>query len=117
MNDLSEFRRQLLDEVQQYAALEEVFDQDAFFKVTCNILRDNDVISEFEPAYFRYGEGTKSFLLTDGYDPSSYDQDESVVIIGCDDNVSLRMHEEMPTITAAEYNKYLRAMRRFIVDT
>ena len=116
MNALSEFRRQLLDEVQQYAALEEVFDQDAFFKVTCNILRDNDVISEFEPAYFRYGEGTKSFLLTDGYDPSSYDQDESVVIIGCDDNVSLRMHEEMPTITAAEYNKYLRAMRRFIVD-
>ena len=34
MKDLSEFRRQLLDEVQKYAALEEVFDQDAFFNVT-----------------------------------------------------------------------------------
>ena len=116
MESLEEYRRDLIDQVQTYASEEGVLDYEAFFNVTCDILRDSEVIVEYAPAHYLYGENTKKFMLVSGYDFSSYDQDESIVIIGCDSTFSLSQDEEMPTIQTAEYKKKLRGMRNFVLS-
>ncbi|MUH60477.1 hypothetical protein [Bifidobacterium canis] len=115
MESLEDYRHDLIEQVKNYGQEEELFDQDAFFDVACNILRDNEVIAEFMPSPYRHGEGTSHFMTVDGYDFSSYDQDESIVIIGCDGGYSLRQNQEMPTIQTSEYKKNLTGMRNFVL--
>lgn len=116
MESLEEYHHGLVDQVRNYGLDEELFDQEAFFDVTCQILRDNEVIAEYAPSPYRHGEGTKNFMMVDGYDFSSYDHDESIVIIGCDNDYSLHQNQELPTIQTAEYKKNLRGMRNFVLS-
>lgn len=116
MDELIEYRQRLLSEIRECSIENELSDQDAFFDVTCNILKDNDIISDFAPAHYQFGAGSNRFTLVDGYDQSSFDQDESMVLIACDTNFSLRMNIDMPTIQGADYKRYAMAMKRFIVS-
>ena len=50
MESLEEYHHGLVDQVHNYGLEEELFDQEAFFDVTCQILRDNEVIAEYAPS-------------------------------------------------------------------
>lgn len=95
------------------------FDQTAFFVTACEILKDCNAIVDYEPTYLREREGTKMFMAIDGYDQASFDQDESIVIIACDDGITNRVNNEphgTPTIIAKECNHYFNGMRNFILS-
>ncbi|PAU68281.1 AIPR family protein [Bifidobacterium criceti] len=117
MESLEEYHHDLVEQVQNYAAEEELLDQEAFFNVACELLRNNDVIAEYAPApYFFHGQGSSNFMMVDGYDFSSYDQDESIVIIGCDNDYSIHQNKELPTIQTLEYKRSLQGMRNFVIS-
>lgn len=113
--ELEEYRRELVARVQERALDEGLFDQEAFFHVVCGMLRDSEAIADYQPASYRFGEGTNRFMTIDGYDQSAFEMDESIVVIACDDGYSSRVGDSAPsTIQSSECMKYIRAMRRFI---
>ena len=93
------------------------FDQLAFLATACEMLKDCNAIVDFEPSYLREREGTKAFIALDGYDQAAFDQDESIVIITCDDGITNRLGNEpsvAPTIIAKECNHYITGMENFV---
>ena len=112
--ELTDYRRELIAKVQERAADEGLLDQEAFFRVACEILRDSDAIVDYRPIDpgYRFGEGTDKFMAIDGYDQSSFDPDESIVIIACDDYSSRVHDEELTTIQKKDCAKYIKAMQQ-----
>ncbi|MCT6836103.1 MAG: AIPR family protein [Bifidobacteriales bacterium] len=117
--ELVDYRRELVARIQDKAIDESLLDQDAFFQVACEILRDSEAIADYQPIEpgYRFGEGTNRFTAIDGYDQSAFDMDESIVVIVCDDNYSIRIDDALPTIQAKDCQRYINAMRRFIVSS
>ena len=58
MLTVDEYRHELWREVTERAQDHEIYDQEAFFETTCEILRDSEAITAFHP-------------LQDGHAPSS----------------------------------------------
>ena len=85
--ELTSYRRELVTRVQEMAIDEGLLDQEAFFQVVCEMLRDSEAIADYQPIEpgYRFGEGTNRFMAVDGYDQSAFDMDESIVVIACDD--------------------------------
>ena len=116
--ELTKYRQEFIRNVQEKAAMDSTLDQDAFFHVACEMLRDSEAIVDYtpiEPGY-RYGEGTSRFMAIDGYDQSAFEMDESIVVIACDDDFSMRINETASTIQAKECMRYINAMRRYIIS-
>lgn len=116
--ELTNYRKEFIAKVQEKAFDDELMDQEAFFQIACDMLRDSEAISDYQPIEpgYRFGRGTSRFMAIDGYDQSAFEMDESIVVIACDDNYSIRVDEEAPTIQAKECILYINAMRRFIVS-
>lgn len=116
--ELIKYRNEFVADVQEKALDDELMDQEAFFHVACDMLRDSEAIADYQPIEpgYRFGKGTNRFMAIDGYDQSAFEMDESIVVIACDDDYSLRVGEENPTIQAKECISYINAMRRFIVS-
>lgn len=115
MDDLYLYKRELVNEVTERAGTDGILDQEAFFNTACDILRDSGILNDYEYAYCHQGKGTSGFIACDGDDPSAFDQDESVVIIACDEGYSLRAGSVVTQIHSNEVRNYFKAMRRYII--
>lgn len=114
--DYNSYYHELLADIRE-ARESWVFDQRAFLATACEMLKDCNAIVDFEPSYLREREGTRTFMAIDGYDQAAFDQDESIVIIACDDGFTDRLGNEppvAPTIIAKECNRYITGMRNFV---
>lgn len=114
--ELTSYRRELVTRVQEMAIDEGLLDQEAFFQVACEMLRDSEAIADYQPIEpgYRFGEGTNRFMAVDGYDQSAFDMDESIVVIACDDYSNRVGDEQVNTIQAKDCMRYIKAMRRYI---
>ncbi|TPF96098.1 hypothetical protein EP30_09490 [Bifidobacterium sp. UTCIF-39] len=114
--ELTDYRRELIARVQEKALDENLFDQEAFFHVVCDMLRDSEAITDYQPIEpgYRFGEGTNRFMAVDGYDQSSFEMDESIIVITCDDYSTRAGDEQVSTIQAKDCMRYIQAMRRYI---
>lgn len=114
--ELADYRRELVTRVQEMAIDEGLLDQEAFFQVVCEMLRDSEAIADYQPIEpgYRFGEGTNRFMAVDGYDQSAFDMDESIVVIACDDYSNRVGDEQVNTIQAKDCMRYIKAMRRYI---
>lgn len=114
--ELTSYRRELVTRVQEMAIDEGLLDQEAFFQVVCEMLRDSEAIADYQPIEpgYRFGEGTNRFMAVDGYDQSAFDMDESIVVIACDDYSNRVGDEQVNTIQAKDCMRYIKAMRRYI---
>ena len=79
-----------------------------FFETACEILRDSEAITAYHPAYCRYLMGTNKALAIDGYDQDAFELDESIVVIVCDDKLTMNDQNAPQTIQAAECKKILQ---------
>lgn len=114
--ELEQYYHTLLSEVRQHRD-DGALDREAFFDTACELLREAGAIADFSPAPFREGIGTSRFMCMDGYDFAAFEQDESIVVIACDDGITDRLSDEpdeIPTIIAKECNRYLSGMKRFV---
>lgn len=116
MNDLEAYKRKLVADVRERADDKGILEQDAFFEEACEILRESNAITGYEHAYCHYGRRTPKFIACDGYDPDALDLDESIVLIACDDDYSLRTDSKVITIQSTNAQTYFKAMRRFVVQ-
>ena len=114
MLTVDEYRHELWREVTERAQDHEIYDQEAFFETTCEILRDSEAITAYHPAFTRYRMGTPQALAIDGYDQDAFEMDESIVIIACDDKFTLDEDDALPTIQSNECKRYFNAMHRFV---
>lgn len=114
--ELTDYRRELVAKVQEKAVDEGLFDQEAFFQVACEMLRDSEAIADYQPIEpgYRFGEGTSRFMAVDGYDQSAFEMDESIVVIACDDYSKRVGDEQIATIQAKDCTRYIKAMRRYV---
>lgn len=114
--ELTDYRRELIARVREKALDENLFDQEAFFHVVCEMLRDSEAIADYQPIEpgYRFGEGTNRFMAVDGYDQSSFEMDESIIVIACDDYSTRAGDEQVATIQAKDCMRYIQAMRRYI---
>ena len=115
MEEIEEYRHDLWNEVLELARDRDIYDQEAFFETACEILRDSEAITAYHPAYCRYLMGTNKALAIDGYDQDAFELDESIVVIVCDDKLTMNDQNAPQTIQAAECKKYFNAMQRFFV--
>lgn len=115
MENVEEYRRNLWNDVIELAQDRYEYDQDAFFETVCELLRDSEAITSYQPASCRYAKGTNRALAIDGYDPNAFEMDESIVAMVCDDNLNMADGTAPTTIQAAECRKYFNAMHRFVV--
>ena len=116
MNNLEAYKRKLVADVRERADDKGILEQDAFFEEACEILRESNAITGYEHAYCHYGRRTPKFIACDGYDPDALDLDESIVLIACDDDYSLRADSKVITIQSANAQTYFKAMRRFVIQ-
>ncbi|WP_373863393.1 AIPR family protein [Bifidobacterium moukalabense] len=116
MLTVEEYRHELWREVTERAQDHEIYDQEAFFETTCEILRDSEAITAYHPAYTRYRMGTSQALAIDGYDQDAFEMDESIVVIACDDKFTLDEDDTLPTIQSNECKRYFNAMHRFVAS-
>lgn len=114
MDDLYIYKRELVSEVIERASTDGTLDQEAFFNTACDILRDSGILNDYEFAYCHQGRKTPGFIACDGDDPSAFDQDESIVLIACDEGYSLRTESVVTQIHSNEVSTYFKAMRRYI---
>lgn len=114
--ELVDYRRELVSKVQEKAVSDGLLDQEAFFHVACEMLRDSEAITDYQPIDpgYRFGEGTSHFMAVDGYDQSSFEMDESIVLIACDDYSHRAGDEQVTTIQAKACMRYFKAMRNYI---
>ena len=102
MEEIEEYRHDLWNEVLELARDRDIYDQEAFFETACEILRDSEAITAYHPAYCRYLMGTNKALAIDGYDQDAFELDESIVVIVCDDKLTMNDQNAPQTIQAAE---------------
>lgn len=114
MLTVDEYRHELWREVTERAQDHEIYDQEAFFETTCEILRDSEAITAYHPAFTRYRMGTPQALAIDGYDQDAFEMDESIVVIACDDKFTLDEDDALPTIQSNECKRSFNAMHRFV---
>ena len=105
MEEIEEYRHDLWNEVLELARDRDIYDQEAFFETACETLRDSEAITAYHPAYCRYAMGTSKSLAIDGYDQDAFELDESIVVIVCDDRLTMNDQNAPQTIRAAECKK------------
>lgn len=91
------------------------YDQTAFFQYATDRLREDGAANDPEPAYLH-----NSVYAIDGYDSSSFEQDQSLVFFVCDETVTVRMSEisdHVPHISRTEIYSYYQRLVKFISDS
>jgi hypothetical protein len=97
------------------AKQESQYDQEAFFDYATGLLRDDNAVNDPEPAYLH-----QSVYAVDGYDSSSFEQDQSIVLFVCDPTVTLRLGRDpdhVPSITYKEIRHYYLQLIKFVEDS
>lgn len=90
------------------------YDQNTFFRYATDILSGDGAINDAEPAYLH-----NSVYSIDGYDGSSFEQDESVVLFVCDETVYRRMAVPPTTIPPISYREIMSSfsrLKKFVED-
>lgn len=108
MEEIEEYRHDLWNEVLELARDRDIYDQEAFFETACEILRDSEAITAYHPAYCRYLMGTNKALAIDGYDQDAFELDESIVVIVCDDKLTMNDQKRAADHTSCGVQKILQ---------
>lgn len=111
--DIEDFRKDLLATIQNEQATNGTFGDSSFFSIASGILQDCEAIDDCQEAECDYDVPGKGHIHIDGYDPSSFDTDESITLIAIDPDCLLRLGAPLKTINRQECEKHFKAMLRF----
>lgn len=111
--DIEDFRKDLLATIQNEQATNGTFGDSSFFSIASGILQDCEAIDDCQEAECDYDVPGKGHIHIDGYDPSSFDTDESITLIAIDPDCLLRLGTPLKTINRQECEKHFKAMLRF----
>lgn len=111
--DIEDFRKELRATIQDEQATNGTFGDESFFSIACSILEDCEAIDEFVESPCNYAANGKEQVFISGYDPSSFDTDESITLIAVDPDCLLRLGAPLQTINTQECEKHFKAMLRF----